>query len=108
MLQLHQRWLQRLDGEQDLSSELLAAHDFQGSLQDVVAELVVDKLLDDEVDSLLEVLGLLALEAELLYDLVIIIWEGTSEDLVDMWLGLRSILLSIAHLGVEALLNDIA
>lgn len=98
MLQLHQRWLQRLDGEQDLSSELFTAHDFQGSLQDVVAELVVDKLLDDEVDSLLQVLRLLALVAELLYDLVIIIWEGTSEDLVDMWFCLRSICFSKAHL----------
>ena len=107
VLELHERGLQRLDGHQDLFPELVATHDFQGALQDVVAELIVDKLLHDEVNSLLEVLRLLCLVAKFFDDFVVVIWEGSLEDLVDVGLGLDSVL-KVAHLRVQALLDNVA
>jgi len=50
---------------------------------------------------------LLGLEAEFLDDFIVIIREGSLEDLVDVRLGLDSVL-KVTHLGVQALLNDVA
>jgi hypothetical protein len=53
-------------------------------LKHIVAELVVDELLDDEVYSGLEVLGLLGLAAELFHNLLVVIGKVTFEYFVDM------------------------
>ena len=53
-------------------------------MKHIVAELVVDELLDDEVHSGLEVLGLLGLAAELFHNLLVVIWEVAFEYFVNM------------------------
>lgn len=84
VFQLHQRWLEGLDCVEDFLFQGFIADDEQSLLKHIVAELVVDKLLDDEVHSGLEVLGLLGLAAELFHDLLVIIWKVTFEYFVDM------------------------
>ena len=84
VLQLHQRWLEGLDCVEDFLLQGFIADDEQSLLKHIVAELVVDELLDDEVYSGLEVLGLLGLAAELFHKLLVVIWKVTFEYFVDM------------------------
>ena len=74
-------------------------------MEDVVAELVVDELLDDEMHSGLEVLGLLGLVTKLLDDLLVILGEVSFEDLVNVSFGG---LPGGGILGLEADLDDVA
>ena len=74
-------------------------------MEDVVAELVVDQLLDDEMHSGLEVLGLLGLVAKLLDDLLVVLGEVAFEDLVDVSFGGVP---GGGILGLEADLDDVA
>ena len=55
MLELHQGWGKGLDGVEDFLLQVVVADDQESLLEDVVAELVVDQLLDDEMHSGLEV-----------------------------------------------------
>lgn len=102
MLNLDQRGLQWLDGVEDLFLKQFVLNHIQGSLDHVVSELVVDELLDNKVDTSLQTLLLLVIARELGDDLLIVLWESTFEDFVDVSL------LLIVTLGIEALFNYIA
>jgi len=84
MFQLHQRGLEGLDCVEDFLFQDFIADNKQSLLKHIVAELVVDELLDDEVHSGLEVLGLLGLAAELFHNLLVVIWEVAFEYFVNM------------------------
>ena len=92
MFQLHQRRLERLDSHQDFSLELLTTHHLERPLQNVVSELVVNEFLNDKADSFLQIFGLFSVISEVLDDLVIVIWECSFEDLVDVRLLLDIII----------------
>ena len=88
VLQLHQRWLEILDGEKHFPTELIRSHDLNGSLEHIVTELVVNQSLDDEVDPNPHVLGILTLETELSDDLVVVSFGPSAfEDLVNVRLA---------------------
>jgi hypothetical protein len=74
----------------------------QRFLQDVVTKLVIDQLLNDEIHSSLEVQRFAGFETKLLDDLVIVVWEGAFENLINM-----SLLNGLVEFGIQALLDDI-
>jgi hypothetical protein len=76
--------LEGLDCVEDFLFQVLVADDEESLLKHIVAKLVVDELLYDEVHSGLEVLGLLGLVAELLHNLLVVIWEVAFEYFVDV------------------------
>lgn len=51
MLHLHERGLQRLDGVQDFLTKMVVADNEKSFLKNIVAELVVDQLLNNEIYS---------------------------------------------------------
>lgn len=74
-------------------------------MKHIVTKLIIDQLLDDEVDSELDVPRLGGVESELSNDLLIVsIREGTLEDLIDVGL---SVVLVEGHFGVKTLLDDV-
>jgi hypothetical protein len=75
----------------------------QSFLEDVVAKLIVDQLLDDEVHSRFEVQRVVCLEPEFLDNLSVIIREGPFENLVNM-----SFLNCLIEFRIQALLDDVA
>ena len=84
VFQLHQGWLEGLDCVEDFLFQGLIADDEESLLKHIVAELVVDELLDDEVYSGLEVLGLLGLAAQIFHNLLVVIWEVAFKYFVDV------------------------
>lgn len=76
--------MEGLDCVEDFLFQVLVADDEESLLKHIVAKLVVDELLYDEVHSGLEVLGLLGLVAELLHNLLVVIWEVAFEYFVDV------------------------
>ena len=102
MLNLDQGGWQRLDGVQNLFLQEIVLDDIQRSLDHIVSELVVDKLLDNKVDTSLETLLKLEVVLELGDDLLVVLRESALEDLVDVSL------LLIVTLWIQALFNYIA
>ena len=84
VLHLHEGWLKGLDGKQDVPTELLTSDNLESLLEHIVSKLIVDKFLDDEADARFEALGSLALVAELVDDLHVVLFQGPSEYLVDV------------------------
>ena len=84
MLELHQRWLQGLDCVQYFVSQTFISDLDQDLLDHVVAVLVVDQLLDDEVYSGLDV-GSVSKHAQAGNDLVVVLLVGALENLLDLW-----------------------
>ena len=80
MLHLHEGWLKAFDGVQDLLFQKIVLNDPKCFLKNVVAKLVVDQALHDEVNAGLQ--GLRATQG--LHQLAIIVLEGPFEDLVDV------------------------
>ena len=80
VLHLHQGWLQTLDGVQNLFLQVIVLDDSKSFLENIVAKLVVDQALHDEVHSRLQSFG----EAESLHDLTVIILESPLENFVDV------------------------
>ena len=105
VFKLHERWLEWYDGVEDLISQIFISNHVNGSLEDVVAELIVYELLYNELDSDLEILGLRSVEAKLLDDCVVIIWEGSVEDLVD---AVLSRVITVLVLLLQVHLNYVA
>lgn len=106
VFQLDQGWLQGLDCKQDFSPKTLTAHYPDCSLEDIVAELVVNQLLDDETHSFFQVFGLLCFVSELLYYLEVVIGESSLEDLIDVRFVRRGIVCA-AHFGIKTFLDNI-
>lgn len=86
MFELHERWLQRLDGVEYLLLQHIIIDDIQCFLKHIVTKLVIDELLHNKMDPSLEVLGLLGLVAKLLDNLLVVIWEFSFEYLVNVGL----------------------
>ena len=87
---------------QNLFLQEIVLDDIQRSLDHIVSELVVDKLLDNKVDTSLETLLKLAVVLKLGYDLLIVLRKSALEDLVDVSL------LLIVTFRIQALFNNIA
>jgi len=51
MLDLHERWLKRLDGVQDLLTKVIVAYNKQCFLKDVITKLIIDQFLNNEIHS---------------------------------------------------------
>jgi len=98
VLDLHQRGLHALNCHQEFFFEKLVAHRPEGSLQDVVAELVVDQFLDNKGSS---GFGVLAFGAKFLQNLAVVLLEGAFENLFEV-----AALSALA--GFDALFDDIA
>jgi hypothetical protein len=81
---------------------MVVADDKQCFLKDVITKLIVDQLLDDEIHSSLEIQRLSCLETKFLNYLMIIIWECTFEDLINM-----SFLNRFIEFRIQTLLDDI-
>ena len=81
---------------------MVVANHEQRFLQNVIAKLVVDQLLNDEIHSSLKVQRFAGFETKLLNDLVIIVWEGAFENLVNM-----SLLNGLIEFRIQTLLDDI-
>ena len=69
---------------QNLFLQEIVLDDIQRSLDHIVSELVVDKLLDNKVDTSLETLLKLEVVLELGDDLLVVLRECALEDLVDV------------------------
>jgi len=81
---------------------MVVADDKQCFLKDVITKLIVDQLLDDEIHSSLEIQRLSCLETKFLNYLMIIIWECTFENLINM-----SFLNRFIEFRIQTLLDDI-
>jgi len=69
---------------QNLFLQEIVLDDIQRSLDHIVSELVVDKLLDNKVDTSLETLLKLEVVLELGDDLLVVLRESALKDLVDV------------------------
>ena len=87
---------------QNLFLQEIVLDDIQRSLDHIVSELVVNKLLNNKVDTSLETLLKLAVVLKLGYDLLIVLRKSALEDLVDVSL------LLIVTFRIQALFNNIA
>ena len=83
VLELHQGRLKALDGQEDFVSEVFIIDGSNCFLEDVVSELIIDKLLDNEIDSCLQI-WLSSLIAKLVDNLEIVLRKGSFEDLLDV------------------------
>jgi hypothetical protein len=101
MLELHQWWGKTFYGKENFFAQKVITDYQESFLENIVAKLVIDELLDNKVYSGLQVLRLLSSESKLLNKLLIIARKGTLEDLVNMCFSL------IWLLGIKALFDDI-
>lgn len=82
---------------------MVVADHKQSFLKNIIAKLIIDQLLDNEVHSSFEVCWFARFEAELLDYLVIVIWEGAFENLINM-----GFLNWFIEFWIKTFLNDIA
>ena len=82
---------------------MVVADHKQSFLKNIIAKLIIDQLLDNEVHSGFEVCWFARFEAELLDYLVIVIWEGAFENLINM-----GFLNWFIEFWIKTFLNDIA
>jgi len=69
---------------QNLFLQEIVLDDIQRSLDHIVSELVVDKLLDNKVDTSLETLQKVLVVRKLGYDLLVVLRKSALEDLLDV------------------------
>lgn len=100
VLHLHQGWLQTLDGVQDLSLEVVIRDDIECFLQNIVAKLVVDETLNNEMNPRLERLGL----PESLHQLSVIVFESALEYLLNVMVA--AVKAFFNHVGGELQLTQ--